>query len=291
MKSRKGFTLIELTLAIAFVGILSITVAVLINNAVKTYRWGLTLNQVNTVGMDLVDDMRTAVQNASAKLMKRACSRWYRDDLGSYNECVADDGEKLVEVIQYGSVPDVGDDVPLYGAFCTGAYTYIWNSGYYFGENAKKMNVDNMASLKFGAKQYEKFKLLKVQDATREICANTMRDNSGAYYYDKDRVGAGGNLFESSGDGEDPIELISEKDGEANSDAGLALYSLSVEGPAQSEAANSIFYLVSFILGTIREGININQSGNFCKAPAAGGTLFDYCAINKFNFAARATGG
>ena len=54
---KKGFTLVELSLSIAFIAILSITVALIINDAISTYRRGLTLNQINTVGMDLVDDM------------------------------------------------------------------------------------------------------------------------------------------------------------------------------------------------------------------------------------------
>ncbi len=64
--SKKGFTLVELSLSIAFIAILSITIALIINDAISTYRRGLTLNQINTTGMDLVDDIRTAVQNSPA---------------------------------------------------------------------------------------------------------------------------------------------------------------------------------------------------------------------------------
>ena len=39
-------------------------------------------------------------------------------------------------------------------------------------------------------------------------------------------------------------------------------------------------------------GINVTAAGNFCAAPNDYGNdqNFDYCSINKFNFAARATG-
>ena len=73
---------------------------------------------------------------------------------------------------------------------------------------------------------------------------------------------------------------------------GLAIYDLYVSTPAESVAKNNLFYSVSFILGTIQGGINITKSGNFCATPDDYGIEnFDYCAINKFNFAAQAVGG
>ena len=61
--------------------------------------------------------------------------------------------------------------------------------------------------------------------------------------------------------------------------------------PATNDLGKASFYSVSFILGTVQGGINVMSSGNFCKAPEEDDSNFDYCAINKFNFAAQATGG
>ena len=85
----------------------------------------------------------------------------------------------------------------------------------------------------------------------------------------------------------DPIELLA-------NDRSLALYSLEPVAIAEGENQNSIFYSMSFILGTVQGGVNIKASGNYCST--SGGTSsgvenFDFCAINKFNFAAQATGG
>ena len=78
----------------------------------------------------------------------------------------------------------------------------------------------------------------------------------------------------------------------ANDDANkLVLYDLAVAVPAINNAGNSAFYSVSFILGTVDGGINVMSSGNFCKAPEESNSNFNYCAINKFNFAAQANGG
>ena len=69
-RNKRGFTIIELSLSIAFIAILSITMVLIITNTISTYRRGLMLNQINTTGMDLVDDLRAAVQNSSADLLK-----------------------------------------------------------------------------------------------------------------------------------------------------------------------------------------------------------------------------
>ena len=45
------------------------------------------------------------------------------------------------------------------------------------------------------------------------------------------------------------------------------------------------------MIGTIDNGINILSSGKSCAAPNDYEGNLDYCAINKFSFAARAMGG
>lgn len=57
LRKKAGFTLVELSLSIAFIAVLSITIVLIINDAISTYRRGLTLNQINTTGMDLVDEI------------------------------------------------------------------------------------------------------------------------------------------------------------------------------------------------------------------------------------------
>lgn len=61
MMMKAGFTLVELSLSIVLIAVLSIIVISMINNAVSAYHRGLVLNQVNTVGMGLVDDMRLSL--------------------------------------------------------------------------------------------------------------------------------------------------------------------------------------------------------------------------------------
>lgn len=260
---KQGFTLVELSFSIAFLGVLSLIIAFIIVDTVATYRRGLTLNQINTVGMDIVDDMRTAVQNSPTNSVESACSKT--------EGC--EEVQNLVTVRVLGKLSINGtetDEVPLYGAFCTGKYSYIWNSGYFFnGENG-----DKSAGKLVGGVDLTGYRLVKIEDQKREVCFNHDEDYNNEF-----------NAPEGTGE---VVSLLAEDEDDNN----LALYDLQVSIPAEGRAGSSLFYSVSFILGTIDGGINVKASGDFCKPPEdAKGGLFDYCAVNKFNFAVRATGG
>lgn len=138
----EGFTLVELSLSMAFIGVLSVAIVLIISNTVSSYRRGLTLGQITTTGMDIVDDMRTAVQNSSSKSVVNDCYRFYANDenAGSAQaRCIQDGGEGFVSyrqtadiVLNGGTAEQVTiDEAPIYGVFCTGAYSYIWNTGYF----------------------------------------------------------------------------------------------------------------------------------------------------------------
>lgn len=306
---RHGFTLIELALSIAFIGILSITIALIINDTIATYRRGLTLNQVNTVGMDLVDDMRSAIQNSSSKPLTSECQSLYNetkdDDTNLRGNCTKDGGKNLVSVTRTATVKirnkeesDILTATPVYGALCTGTYSYIWNSGYFFDDQYEVDNTSR-ASVRYkkpdGSNAVESdFKMLKIEDKNRAVCAYSMSDGSVAdvTYVKEDPIA---NLKNDTFDitnsneiiSEDPVRLLAED----SNDTSLALYNLEASAPTESNANNGMFYYISFILGTVDGGVNIKGTGNFCATPNDyEDANFDYCAINKFNFAAQATG-
>ena len=81
-----------------------------------------------------------------------------------------------------------------------------------------------------------------------------------------------------------PSELLQD------SDMSLALYDLVVSDSVLTKSSNHALYSASFILGTINGGINIMTESNFCQTPSNYSLNFSYCAVNKFNFAVRATG-
>lgn len=250
LQIKQGFTLVELSLSLIFISILSLTIVLMINNAVESYQRGVTLNQINTVGMDLVDDIRTAVQNSSPE-------------------------EKVDKVawVRKGAVSGIEGDVPLFGIFCTGAYTYVWNSGYYYSDD---FGVSSGIE-KISISGVEDIKLVKIRDMDARICEDMENNNKWDSFY-----GGNINLPGSEGEEDEVAELL------GGTDNNLVLYSLDAFGPASG--SGTAFYSISFILGTMRGGININAENNICKVPQNGGE-FNSCAINKFNFAAQATGG
>ena len=299
---KKGFTIVELSLSIAFIGILSITIVLIINNTIVSYRRGIVLNQINTVGMDIVDDMRAAVQNSPGRSLLNECSVLYEGkNAESLESCLLDGGKKLVSVTRDAVVRINGQDktVPVFGAFCTGKYSYIWNSGYFFSNEYQIENNLGAATLKYKKSDtetptVENFKLLKVEDDQRAVCISAIngygKNGNGPVYNNQGNRGNLKNEFDISDLSvimyDEPVEVLS-KSGENN----LAIYDVEVAKPAEGGEMNNIFYAVSFILGTVQGGINVKTAGNFCATPNDyENENFDYCAINKFNFAVQANG-
>ena len=331
-KTRSGFTLVELALSMAFIGILSVAVVLIIANTVAAYRRGLTLSQVNTTGMDIVDDMRWAVGNSSSRSASTDCYRFYKETSGGQLAACTNDGAySFVTIVKTanvkipngpgGSMKDLGE-TPIYGAFCTGTYSYIWNSGYFEVEGAKIDGMENSnkwAKLKYRTGPHDSdvvtiehtlregkdsdkkpFRLLKIRDDYRSVCASVSlpnpKDPSRSYVRSSDikNAIANGNILTDNTFNivnyrvldEEPVDLVL-----ADVENDLALFDLYVAKPAESTTQKNMLYAVSFILGTIGGGADITAKGNSC-APPSNYTIenFDYCAINKFNFAMQANG-
>lgn len=294
---REGFTLIELSLSIAFIAVLSIAVTLIITNAITAYHRGLVLSQVNTVGMELIDDVRAAAQNAPAISVRSMCGTVYGSSGSNESDCKNDDGQRFVSVRATGNVrigkSSSNVNVPIFGAFCTGSYSYIWNSGYFFDSSQYNTGSLKRATLTYtnsagGTSTKSDFRLLKVQDEERAVCVSAVQ---GSY---KANISNSFNITKNDNNNfgvveEEPVDIMAKN-------GALALYDLSAT-VAGSSTINSMLYAASFILGTIQGGVNVMAAGNYCVAPEdetvanAGIESFDYCAINKFNFAAQSAGG
>ena len=301
-----GFTLVELSLSIVFIAILSLTIVFIINNAIATYRRGLTLNQVNTIGMDLVDDFRVTVQNSSPVTLSKLCTERYKRGCNNDDE---KEGASMMIVNRRFAQTKLGggNNTPVSGMFCTGGYSYIWNSGYFMSENIADSGMEPL-SFKYRRKNgddevieetKENFRLLKIKDEKRSVCKYAIGKNDKESYKrdgiidmtdvsDMADVPYGDALFDDDVifNGE-AMELLSADE----QSAGLALYDLYSSAPATNTLGTVSLYSVSFVLGTVQGGANIRAAGDFCKASAEADGNFDYCAINKFNFAAQANGG
>lgn len=298
-----GFTLVELTISIAFVSILALTIALITTSVIATYRRGLTLKQINTTGMDLIDDLRSVISNSSARSAINLCSLIYADSAhaNSRQNCINDEARNFISISRPAEVIIGKDsldrknitDVPIFGAFCSGSYSYIWNSGYFFGDK-KLYEVQNVEPIsvtyldRTGEHTASNFRLLKIADPNRAACINPLTSTSPSNY---DSLSGLTNHFNLDSGGsyvisEPPIELLSDQ-----GDSGLALYDLSISRPSYGPFTRNALYSGSFILATIQGGINLRAMGNYCATPSEYAIEnFDYCAINKFNFAVLANG-
>lgn len=155
----------------------------------------------------------------------------------------------------------VGGDLrnPDGGRFCTGSYSYIWNNG---------KALDSPVNKFVGSD--EVIRIVKVADNGSIYCS----DPSKPIIYDQATEMLNG------GDRTLAVQSLKIKRVGSNPDAGQALYFITLEvGTNDQESLD-------------RE-VSLTSVDTSCKPPSDGVRLEDYCAINKFEFTARAgnTGG
>ncbi len=270
---REGFTLLELTISMLFIGLLSISVVIVINNAITAYQRGVVLTRIDSTGNYIVDDIRNSIQNSSSQT-----------ELGE-NISIIKTGDIIINGV-------TEKDVPLYGLFCTGDYTYVWNSGYFFSDDiafADPEQITRYAKIKYNENyinEGEPFKLIKVKDDSRSICQSALVNNEGTVEVDTDPLN---NIFTlATSEGTNSDSAIGASDilpTDGNND--LAIYDLAVAIPAVNANENLSLYSVSFILGTTTGGVDVTANNNFCSTPVGGTNYTNSCAINVFSFVAQ----
>lgn len=282
MQHKKGFTIVEVSLALVFVAIILITIAWLTIHITSVYEKGLAMKAVNSTAKEIIDDVSRAIATSPARTVESLCSQVYTEsDAASspYRLCINDNARKFVYQQRYGSV-DVNDavkQVPTNGVFCTGRYSYLWNSAYVLN-TIDYHSVGGSYKAVFNYANSPDFRLLKISDYTRDLCTQHM--SSLAYMYDDNN-----NYTLHDGAPDVNIEMLD------NSENNLAIYDFTIFKPTIHQVTSAAFYSGTFILATLRGGIDINSTGEFCSAPPDNlDTDFAYCAINKFNFAMRAAG-
>lgn len=312
-KSKKGFTLIELMLAVAFLGTLLLSVAMLAMRLVNMYTKGATMRAVNSVGSAIVDDVRSHVTSSNLWSVSfeegptkedqdKSTRRYYR--VHTYD----------VKDVATGTTTQFVD----YGAFCTNSYTYIFNY------QAAMLRYRNPESVPETVPETQRYLMVGTDEATRPYALVRIKDTGCAQfnllgmseqeikdYNDKitddtqklentnDFMKAQGHYFKVNN--EDDITVL--LDG-STSDEGtdLQLYDFAVMSAAQSHVTNQVIYDIAFVLGTTRGGIDVKSSNNYCSknSKVSGDTDaakdyadhgISYCSVNRFDFVVRQTGG
>jgi len=286
----RGFTLVELSIAMAFLGILLITIAILVIRIISIYQSGLAIRAVSSTGRQLISEFTRSISGSPIGNVGFDFSVGSRDrqltGRLSNNPSPADLTYKYY--FQITGRADVAGEteqkvVPLTGAFCTGLYTYIWNTAYAFDTDSNSSTFGSPtgagSTYKYGSTTLSNFRLIRIADSQRDICI-AQRTKSG-------EVNNEFRSFETTNDqgANPPYELLE------SAEDGLALYDLRIFPTSNNRITGHSFYSGTFILATLRGGVNILRPGDYCAAEYDNlNTDFNYCAINKFNFAMRATG-
>ncbi len=317
--THSGFTLVELSLAIAFMSALLLTIAVLINSLPRIYQKGVSIEAINYSGQELIDEFTSSFTAATDTNVAAKCDTL--TDSTDRNNCKDDPngaGMKfLIQTFTTNKIAikrsdintrDKDYSVPIGGILCSGYYTYLWNSGYVLDESGeyyvmktgdqpvsmsdKKLHVRYQVGSR---PEQSNFRLVRVLDPERNICAGRITSLHYAHANDYDND----NNTQTIKIGEAVVADALKDDGildilqSSTTDANLALYDLNIFQPARSSTNGHALYSSSFILATISGAVDIKSTGNYCAPPSGEDQAYEftYCAINKFNFAIRATGG
>ncbi|MGN1313036.1 MAG: type II secretion system protein [Candidatus Nanosyncoccaceae bacterium] len=275
---KKGFTIIEITLAMTFLAILMVSIATLIMRITNIYQKGLAMRAINATGTEIIEDITRTVGAASYLVDIHSQDA----ELGGNGVMEYDNNYKLVEKYYYDytvyneSHNGKNFNVQYFGVLCTGDYSYIWNT-------ARALDPDFTAK-NFITVNGEKVKMVRVYDREQAQC-NKDKNGSVANLAKRNRLPVAINVPEDN-----VVELIN------NDEMDLALYEFNITPATQSAITRQSFISANFILATRQGGININANGDFCRGEdnefkdEYEGTMFNYCAVNKFSFSAR-TGG
>ncbi len=327
-KTKSGFTIVELTITMAFVAVLLITITIITINISSIYQKGLTLKAVNSVGRSLVDELTMAINSAPSVDTRSLCKGFLSDDT-EVNECIKQNA--MLYIFQDNGPADYGvsnsdydntENLQYNGIFCTGRYSYFWNT--YYGDEAGKTISVRYRNENGGEETLTRepgndipFRLVRFEDRNYRLCSATLE--SGKYKTKFSSFSEGNpidmtNLANTPGDtATHPYPVAKPEEGLLDAfDLDLMLYNLNIFPISQDSVTLRTFMTGTFVLGTLRGSVDITRSGDYCQedilpgatdhngtedgyAGSSGnifdtGAEFNYCAINKFNFATRTAG-
>lgn len=292
LAAKSGFTIIEISFAMAVISVLLIIIATISINLMAVYQKGLTIKAVNSVGRGLIDEITSAINSAPSIDSDNLCNSFIEGG-SSRTECKNDNANKFVYQHKVGYNQD-GLPVQYSGVFCSGNYSYIWNTQFALESG------NNTLSLTYLDQQRQTQvintpRLVRFEDKTYRACSVTINkqyrsDLSNLNMIDISHLANG---IEKRTP--EPVQGFL-----TSFDLDLVLYELTMFPISQDSITLRSFISGTFILATERGGVNITRTGDYCDVQqgndiANGSTLelgseFNYCAINKFNFAARTAG-
>ncbi len=288
-EQKKGFTIVEISLAMTFLAILLVSIATLIMRITNIYQKGLAMRAINATGTEIIEDISRTISGASYLV------DIHSDDvnMGGNGFMEYDNNYSFIDkyyytYTEYGAEVYNGSSVNVqyYGILCTGDYSYIWNTARAIQDPPKDVST-------YVTVNGKKVKFVRVYDRGQKQCDP---DNRGDYGDASDdgfmyQVKKGNSVIALNfPDADDVVDLINDDE------LDLALYEFNIIPATQSAVTRQTFLSGNFILATRQGGVNINANGDYCRgednefSEEYDSSMFNYCAVNKFTFSAR-TGG
>lgn len=299
--SKQGFTIIELMLAMTFVATLLISIAVVTINVVSIYQRGLALKAVNNVGRSLIEELTTAINEAPAVDTTSLCNHLASGGsnaigYASTEACLSDHAYRYVYNDRFNTKENrEGQDgeYQYSGVFCTGNHSYLWNTEYGLDEGQRTLSLlyldENGQPQTIQASDA---RLISIPDRTYRVCSAFLQKQS-------EDPGSTGNweldIRQEAKNGTENRIAMPINGYLSAFDLDLFLYEFTVQPISQDAITLRTYMTGNFILATERGGIDITTTGDYCQNSETSqldnlGAEFNYCAINKFNFAARTAG-
>ncbi len=312
--AKSGFTLIEISIAMAFISMLMISIAIITTNIITIYQKGLTLKAVNNVGRSLVDEFTSAINSAPSVDTTSLCNR-HLSNVNDIQSCIDNNAYRFVfqERTATNKIPgstandEWNTTIQTGGVFCTGKYSYVWNTKYIDRDPEAKLAIRyqyyNPDTRRVETTTLEDFRLVRFSDPTYRTCSTLVSKEN----YTEDRLAKTNiiDITKLSTGADNVITMLADQFFEQNFlhsfDTDLELYEFTIFPIAQDVVTLRTFMTGTFILATKRGNVNIMRAGEYCdienrldEETASSlsdlGSEFNYCAINKFNFAARTAG-
>lgn len=301
-KSKSGFTMVELSITLAFIGVLLITIAIITTNIVSIYQKGMTIKAVNSVGRGLIDELTSAINTSPSVDTVSLCNSLAPNNVDA---CVKDHAFSYI----FHASKDDETGKQYNGVFCTGYYSYIWNT--YYSETSEQSHALKLRYLNTEGEVVttEAPRLMRVEDRNYRVCSAVMSP-SGNYKsdFDSNMTIDITTLAHSTSDTPLPNPTKTPIEGMLDEfDLDLTLYEFTIFPISQDSVTLRTYMSGTFILATLRGNVDIMRSGDYCSLGTQFedkngnqvgdtgslndlGSEYNYCAINKFNFAARTAG-
>ncbi len=299
--TKSGFTIVETTIVTAFIALLLIAIATIVSNMLAIFQKGVTLNAINNVGRNLISEFNSTINTAPSIDTTSLCRKFLSGaSVEDQEECIRNGAFNYIyqEYAQNVDDPATREEnmLQMNGIFCTGEYTYMWNT-WYGRKNEIKLSLTYLDSNKI-RHDLTDFNLIRFEDKTYRACQQRVAKDS---YNSVDSSNLTIDMSETANENEYRMQVEPQNGFVESSEANLYLYELVIFPVSQDVVTQRAFFSGTFILGTGNGDATITRVEDTCDPNDDGrldtssnkfdlGSKFNYCGINKFNFAARTAG-